>query len=296
MKRALVPVAGSLQGTCAAILPRSVGRAAVLALYDELALAPKPGLVTLSDSGSHTDMNARTFTRSLFALRAYFLQVASLGAAGATFEELERCGITAEARMLEATGGINTHRGAIFMLGLLCAAAGAASWGGGAMTAELVRETLMKRWGEALRERSLRPSRLPGGIAAKRHGLRSASEEAAEGFPVLFETALPAMRACAARGMSRQLMRIDTFFHILAVIDDSNVAHRGGAEGLLFARQAALDFLRSGGSTQPGGVAKAEQIGSEFVRRRLSPGGAADMLAAMCWMERMGLVTLPASA
>ncbi len=72
-------------------------------------------------------MDAHTFMRSLFALRRYFAQIAEAGFGRRwTFHALERCGIAAEARMLAATGGINTHRGAIFMLGLLCAAAGAA--------------------------------------------------------------------------------------------------------------------------------------------------------------------------
>jgi phosphoribosyl-dephospho-CoA transferase len=104
--------------------PQVIGRAATLALHDELALSPKPGLVTPTDTGSHTDMDAHTFMRSLFALRTYFVRIAGLGATGAPFHALERCGIEAEARMLAATGGINTHRGSIFMLGLLCAAAG----------------------------------------------------------------------------------------------------------------------------------------------------------------------------
>ena len=107
------------------LAPAAIGRAATLALYDELSLAPKPGLVTLVDSGSHDDMDAYTFMRSLFALRHYFGQIAEAGFDGADFAVLERLGIEAEARMLAATGGVNTHRGAIFMLGLLCASAGA---------------------------------------------------------------------------------------------------------------------------------------------------------------------------
>jgi len=133
------------------LTPAAIGRAATLALHDELALTPKPGLVTLVDNGSHDDMDAHTFMRSLFALRRYFVQIAEAGHEGAAFPELERCGIAAEARMLAATKGINTHRGAIFMLGLLCAAAGAITREGGAsitlfsVTAVLVfRESLAK--------------------------------------------------------------------------------------------------------------------------------------------------------
>jgi len=259
---------------------QQIGRAATLALYDELALSPKPGLVTLTDRGSHADMDAHSFMRSLFALRSYFVRIAELGAAGAPFEALERCGIAAEARMLAATGGINTHRGAIFMLGLLCASAGAL---GQRPTPALIRQTLLERWGDALAARAQRPSTLPGGLAARRLHLRSASAEAALGFPTLFETAVPALHK--ARGLPTRVAHLDTLFAIMAVLDDSNLAHRGGLEGLRFAQTAARDFLARGGASQ--GMAAAEAIGHDFVRRNLSPGGAADTLAAACWLDRL---------
>jgi triphosphoribosyl-dephospho-CoA synthase len=103
----------------------ALGRAAIVSLYDELALEPKPGLVSFADTGSHDDMDAGTFLRSLFALRHFFVHAAAQGAASAEFAPLEALGVAAETRMLRATGGVNTHRGAIFTLGLLCAAAAA---------------------------------------------------------------------------------------------------------------------------------------------------------------------------
>src|SRR5262245_49233415 len=167
-------------------------------------------------------MDAHTFMRSLFALRSYFVRIADLGEQGAGFAALERCGIEAEARMLAATGGINTHRGAIFMLGLLCAAAGAASATGEVLSPSAIRRTLRARWGEALSARALRPSSLPGGIAARQLGLRSASAEAALGFPVLFDTAVPALQAAKGQGLGCRHARLDTLFHVIAALDDSN--------------------------------------------------------------------------
>src|SRR5215218_4760441 len=81
-----------------------IGRAAVRALYTELALSPKPGLVSPLDSGAHDDMDMTTFMRSLFALRGYFCAIAAAGAAGADFADLQALGIAAERRMLAATG------------------------------------------------------------------------------------------------------------------------------------------------------------------------------------------------
>lgn len=268
-----------------ALTAQDIGRAATLSLYDELALSPKPGLVTLTCRGSHDDMDAQTFMRSLLALRGYFVRIAELGAAGAPFEALERCGIAAEARMLAATRGVNTHRGAIFMLGLLCAAAGAV---GRRATPGELREALRERWGQALAARAERPSTLPGGIAARRYQLRSASTEAALGFPTLFETAEPALRGALARGLARTPAHLDTLFATMAVLDDSNLAHRGGLTGLRHAQATARRFLASGGSGRHGGLAAAADIGRDFVRQRLSPGGSADTLAAACWLQRMG--------
>jgi triphosphoribosyl-dephospho-CoA synthase len=267
----------------APLAPAAIGRAATLALHDELALTPKPGLVTLVDNGSHADMDAHTFMRSLFALRRYFVQIAEAGGAGAAFPELERCGIVAEARMLAATRGVNTHRGAIFMLGLLCAAAGAvARECDGPIDPARLRDALRRHWGAALAARSQRASTLPGGIAARRLGLRGASEEAALAFPVLFETAVPALAKGLARGLSPRLARLDTLFHVMAVLDDSNLAHRGGMAGLRHAQDTARKFIDRGGAARAGGLADAHAIAGDFVARRLSPGGAADTLAAAC--------------
>jgi triphosphoribosyl-dephospho-CoA synthase len=238
-------------------------------------------------------MDAHTFMRSLFALRSYFVRIAALGAGHADFPALERCGIEAEARMLAATGGINTHRGAIFMLGLLCAAAGAASNSGLPITPVLLRSTLDSHWGADLRQRAKRPPRLPGGLAARRHGLRSASDEAADAFPALFDVALPALREAIGRGLPRPHAHLDTLFSVMAVLDDSNLAHRGGMAGLRFARSLARDYVGNGGSSRPGGLEEARRIGEEFVGRRLSPGGSADMLSAACWFQRMAWLTPP---
>ena len=261
-----------------------IGRAAIVALYDELALVPKPGLVSFVDSGSHVDMDATTFMRSLFSLRHYFPRIALLGAAGALFYELESLGILAEARMLRATNGINTHRGAVFTLGLLCAAAGSLTKKTNAFT---LREALMNGWGEALRTRCHRKAKSNGQRVIEAHGLRGAGEEAASGFPVLFENAVPALANARLHGLDDQHARVQTFFEIMAVLDDTNLAHRGGLEGLQYAQLEARSFLDAGGAFQSDAIAKVEQIHRAFVARRLSPGGSADVLAAAGFVERI---------
>ena len=233
-----------------------------------------------------TWMRAR-FMRSLFALRHSFARLAALGASDAHFSALEHSGIEAETRMLRATAGINTHRGAIFCLGLLCASAGNLIARGAALQATAMRRTLIDRWGESLAQRAAQTRPSNGAAVVRRLGLNGASAEAARGFPVLFETTLPALRAATARGAAPRQARVDALFHTIAVLDDTNLAHRGGLAGLRFAQRAARDYLRAGGAARPDGLEQARQVHCEFVRHRLSPGGAADLLSAACWVHRV---------
>lgn len=190
--------------------------------------------------------------------------------------------------MLAATGGINTHRGAVFTLGLLCAAGGAVLARQAAIPcASALRDALCQHWGEALALRSQRTSALSGGVAARRYGLRGASQEAALGFPVLFETAVPALAQARASGLAEPQARLQALFHTMAVLDDCNMAHRAGLEGLRHGQQTAQLFLAQGGCAHPEGMRRVQAICDDFVARRLSPGGAADTLAAACWVLRV---------
>ena len=263
------------------------GRAAIAALYDELALEPKPGLVSFADTGSHDDMDASTFLRSLFALRHYFVRVAAQGACGTAFAPLEALGIEAEARMLRATGGVNTHRGAIFTLGLLCAAAGAAHAAGLPRDGATLRQVLLANWGEALASRARRARDTHGARAARAYGLRSASEEAAAGLPTLFEHVLPALREARRAGAGDRGARMHALFTAMAQVADTNLVHRGGLAALHEARRLAHEFLAAGGGLRDDAPARAARLHAIFVARRWSPGGAADLLAAACLVERL---------
>jgi triphosphoribosyl-dephospho-CoA synthase len=269
----------------------SLGRAATVSLYDELVLFPKPGLVSMVDQGSHQDMDARTFLRSLFALRHYFPAIARLGSEGAPFAALERLGVQAEQHMLQATGQVNTHRGAIFSLGLLCAAAGSLATNANApWHCSALRARLLAQWGPALQSRCAvtRPSH--GQRAAQAHGLVGVGEAAAQGFPLLFDIAAPAWRWAQAQGLSLTDKQLHTLFAIMATLDDTNLAHRGGLAGLRWVQAQAQAWLDAGGATAPDARERALALHQALVQRRLSPGGAADLLAATCWPQRCGFL------
>ena len=272
---------GSLTALC-----RCTARMAIRSLHGELCLYPKPGLVSLVDNGSHHDMTAATFLRSMFSLRRYFYDITVAGAEGAGFDALKRLAIAAERRMLVATGGINTHRGAIFSSGLLCAAIGRLHGQSLAVFAPAIRATLLSEWGPALARHTLtNDADSNGRQAARLHAASGAREEAAKGLPAVFEVALPALRRTLAAGRTVDLARIDALFALMAHVSDTNVYHRGGALGATLVRQHARRFIERGGTARSDWQAEALACHEKFVERRLSPGGAADLLAATCLVQ-----------
>ncbi|MGH1572417.1 triphosphoribosyl-dephospho-CoA synthase MdcB [Methylobacterium sp. P31] len=265
--------------------PERVADLAHAALIDELETWPKPGLVSPVDSGSHDDMDAGTLRRSAAAIRPYFAELVSAGGRSATMGELRVIGLRAEAAMLRATGGVNAHRGAVFSLGLICAAAGAL--GGASASAEAHAEAVGRLWGSAI---ARAPTSLTshGGRAARRFGVGGASAEAAAGFPTIRAVGLPALRlgrTCVPD--DPEAARVQCFFALLAVVDDTNLLHRGGAAGLTSARDAAAAFLAAGGTAAPGWKDRGVATHRAFVEARLSPGGCADLLAATLFLDAL---------
>ena len=280
-----------MSGSASSHTTASIARHAVRSLHAELMLYPKPGLVSAIDNGSHADMCAATFMRSLFSLRGYFAAVAAAGMRGAGFAELVALGIAAERRMLAATQGVNTHRGAIFVLGLLCAAAGRmaiehapAATG----TPHELRNMLTAQWGGALRGHcAARDLGAHGTRAALVHGAGGARTQAAAGLPAVFDVALPALQASLDAGRGWERARIDAFFTLMATVEDTNVYHRGGEEGARLVRTWGKDFMARGGTANPAWRRLALQAHRAFVARCLSPGGCADLLAATCLVHAL---------
>ncbi|MYM34649.1 triphosphoribosyl-dephospho-CoA synthase MdcB [Duganella sp. FT94W] len=266
-----------------------VARLAVRALHAELCLYPKPGLVSPVDSGSHTDMDAGTFMRSMFALRHYFKKICLAGWRDASFSQLKKLGIAAEAAMLKATHGVNTHRGAIFSLGMLCAAAGRARAQGTALTPAALRAVMLIRWGEELARHAGEDGSTPsnGLRVAARYAVSGAREEGALGLPSVFDVGLPALLAARKRGATVTEERIDALYTLMAHISDSNVYHRAGPQGAQIVREHAERFLAQGGTAHANWHADALHSHQVFVRHRLSPGGAADLLAACCLVQSL---------
>jgi triphosphoribosyl-dephospho-CoA synthase len=261
----------------------SIGRLAIRALQIELELYPKPGLVSPIDNGAHDDMNVTTFIRSILALRSYFTAIAQAGARSAPFAELQRLGIEAERRMLAATAGINTHRGAIFCLGFLAAAAGWRRARGLDLAGGNLAATTLRLWGAGVANVGRQAPDSHGARAARRYGARGAREELLAGLPTLLGVAVPALREALKQGACPERASIQCLFEIMADLQDTNLLHRGGPEGLAFVQRAARRFLDAGGVHSRDWRQRALALHGDCVALHLSPGGAADCLAA-AWL------------
>lgn len=258
------------------------------ALTAELDLTPKPGLVDRRGAGVHHDMNHATMTASITALRPGFRAIAEAacvpGQPRTLRARLGCLGREAEAAMLLATGGINTHRGAIWCLGLLTAAAAArpvGQWAAATLAADAAAIA-------AIEDPALDPARVSNGrTATRRYGGAGAREIATAGFVPVVAHALPVLRRVHRATGCATTARLDALAALMAVLDDTCVLHRAGREGLEVMQHGAARVLASGGTATRAGRCALAALDSALVARRASPGGAADLLAATIFIDRL---------
>ncbi len=249
------------------------------ALRHEVMAWPKPGLVSPVDSGSHRDMHLGTFFSSMDALQGSFAALAHAGAQGQTFSTLQAIGIEAERKMLRATGGVNTHRGAIFNLGLLVAAA-ARRMSDNTLAKLECGAVVARLWGADILSGREKSSHSHGNHVYHKFAAGGARLEAASGFPSVYQIGLPTLRNLLQAGHDRETALIGTLMILMEYLPDTNLLWRGGERGLEFVRRSAAGFNRSGGVNTPLWQARILALHREFVARKLSPGGSADLVAA----------------
>lgn len=275
---------------------RDIAEFAHTAMLMEAGASPKPGLVCPDHNGAHNDMDYPLFVVSANSLKPYLLECASTGSATwnddpqNVFSLLRAAGVRAEHAMFAATNGVNTHKGMIFTMGLITAAAGRVVAKGDAPVPEAVaneaasfvagivaRDLLPLK--EKVPERKLTAGEklyLEHGIPGIRHEAESAFPSAVAAFRYLrsllpslpFEKALP-----------------QTLLYLVATTDDTNIVWRGGLPGLAFARETARAALDKGGLGTSVGEKYIYALREEFVLRNLSPGGSADLLAVAAFFN-----------
>jgi triphosphoribosyl-dephospho-CoA synthase len=262
-----------------------LSNAAISVLLEEAELTPKPALVDLRGNGAHHDLDLTRLRRSARSLQDRFADIARVAAVAKPSllrEQIGRIGREMERRMMAATGGSNAHRGAIWALGLLVAAAAqrrsdtnAASIAAGA--AALAR--LPDRFA---------PRPLSNGEQVRlRFGAAGARGEAQAGFPHAIHIGLPMLRATRDRGASEDCARLDALMAIMASLGDTCLLHRGGPAALQAAKRGALAVLVAGGTAVPAGIARLHRLHAELMARWASPGGSADLLAVTLFLDRL---------
>ena len=268
-----------------------IGARAVEALLYEVSATPKPGLVDRSNSGAHRDMDFFTFLSSAAGLRGYFDACAVVGAqhsrhsVDCLLPYLQTAGIAAEHQMFAMTHGVNTHKGLIFSLGVLAGAAGWAGVRGENLTADHL-GTLAACMCEGLCEAAYsglaeQPTDTwtKGEAMFRCYGVTGVRGEAQSGFRTVREIALPVYRQERQAGISINDALVDVLLHLLTRTADTNILGRHDWQTLAYAQQRAGEVLEKGGMRTAEGRDAVLALDADFIRRWISPGGSADLVA-----------------
>lgn len=266
---------------------KALSAAAARALLYEVCTTPKPGLVDRANNGSHQDMSIFTFLDSTVALLPYFEWAVELGQQTAqlppeeTFWRLRRAGVRGEREMFQATDGVNTHKGVIFSLGTVCAAAGRL-WNATrpAWNARLILQECSAMSAQAV-ERDFSAMGQAGETTVGRRlylkeGVRGIRGEVADGLPAVRDIGLPTLEHALENGSTIEDAGATALAALIAQVTDTNLISRGGESGLTWAAEQARAITANG--RIPSRV-ELEELDRAFIERNLSPGGCADLLA-----------------
>ncbi len=267
---------------------------AVSALIDEAELTPKPALVDRRSNGAHYDLDLARLRRSALALQDGFAALVRAAASQEFLrlrEEIGRIGRDMERRMMAATDGSNAHRGVIWALGLLVAAAAQRRSESHPASIAATAAALAR-----LPDR-FAPRPLSNGERARlRFGATGARGEAQAGFPHAILIGLPTLRAARGRGISEDCARLDALMSIMASLDDTCLLHRGGRAALQAAKTGAWAVLAAGGTAAVAGLERLHRLHADLMALWASPGGSADLLAVTVFLDRLERGSHPSTA
>lgn len=255
------------------------------ALVAEVELTPKPGLVDRRGAGAHSDLSLDLMRQSAAAIAPYFEAMGD-SAQSMPFDrglrtEVAAIGRAAESAMLQATNGSNAHKGAIWILGLLVTAA---SRGIDPNPAVIAQDAAFLA---RLPDRAQPQLLSHGEMVRARYGATGARGEAFAGFPHVLHVGLPTLRAERNRARTETNSRLWALLNIMARLEDTCVLYRGGAEGLAIVQKGASDALLAGGPGSVAGELAMLRLDQELLIRNISPGGAADLLAATLFLDAL---------
>lgn len=278
----------------------TISQNALLSLLYEVSASPKPGLVDRFNQGSHKDMDFFTFMASSASLTGYFIDCAAQGIVYAggcpkeLFGTLRVIGLEAEKSMYEATDGVNTHKGLIFSLGIISAAASCCMKenGGDKINADEICEKVSQMThGLCLREldsMNKTESLSHGEALFRKYGYRGIRGEVESGFQTVRNCSLPVLKLLnAQRSYSMNDIFVQTLLHLMTVNEDTNIAARHDDKTLRYVQQYAKRVLDAGGMLTEKGAQMVHEMDRDFIERNISPGGSADLLAVTIMLDRL---------
>ncbi|WP_159736903.1 triphosphoribosyl-dephospho-CoA synthase CitG [Vibrio atypicus] len=274
------------------------GNLAYHAMMLEVHLTPKAGLVDCTNSGAHQDMNLATFVQSSNVLRPYMKAFVRAGyqapntLARDLLPRLRKVGVSAEKAMFDATQGVNTHKGMIFTMGLICGAVGWLYRKGISYDSHRVR-AVIKECCATLVSEQLRSIHLTPSTAGERlyqeYGLTGIRGEAQKGYPTIFEYGLPAYNRAIAKGASEERALSETLLVLMSRNQDTNVVNRAGLAGLKYVKQSAKHILSTPNLSHKKLEQQIEALDLAFIEQNISPGGSADLLAATWLLAQLDI-------
>lgn len=275
-------------------IPYIIGHLASIALQAELDTTPKPGLVDRNDNGAHRDMDHALMQRSIQALHPYFVRLAQLGFTDKQpcHDEIVNIGIEAEREMFKATGGVNTHKGALFSIGLAAVALGGEAFcritqaeGCGTMAYNDVNSKQIKSLSNSIASlaRLFPDTNGTHGSKAKANNiLKGALDNAREGYTQLFKAWLPFYIDRIAEGDNYALHK--TLLRIMCDLDDTNIVYRTSMETMQEVKKEARHMLDQSRNIV-NFEAALQAMNTDYIHRNISPGGSADMLSLVVFLS-----------
>ena len=275
-------------------IPYIIGHLASMALQVELDTTPKPGLVDRNDNGAHRDMDHALMQRSIQALHPYFVRLAKLGFNDKQpcHDEIVHIGIEAEREMFKATGGVNTHKGALFSIGLAAVALAGEAFcritqaeGCGTMAYNDVNSKQIQSLSNSIASlaRLFPDTNGTHGSKAKANNiLKGALDNAREGYTQLFKAWLPFYIDRIAEGDNYALHK--TLLRIMCDLDDTNIVYRTSMETMQEVKTEARQMLDTSRNIV-NFEAALQAMNTDYIHRNISPGGSADMLSLVVFLS-----------
>lgn len=275
-------------------IPYIIGHLASMALQAELDTTPKPGLVDRNDNGAHCDMDHALMQRSIKALHPYFVRLAQLGFTDKQpcHDEIVNIGIEAEREMFKATGGVNTHKGALFSIGLAAVALAGEAFCRikqaercGTMAYNDVNSKQIQSLSNSIASlaRLFPDTNGTHGSKAKANNiLKGALDNAREGYTQLFKAWLPFYIDRIAEGDNYALHK--TLLRIMCDLDDTNIVYRTSMETMQEVKTEARQMLDTSRNIV-NFEAALQAMNTDYIHRNISPGGSADMLSLVVFLS-----------